>query len=146
MHPDEIRQISLTNFADTSASFTIITGSGSAELMGNGQILNGWDPQQLKRYISYFTFIAFDEWVISLPEEEKKKIESAVPLWKIEVRTASGEPELLTLWEKTDLSGDSLKTDANRLYGKLTDNGQFFLVRYFDVDPILKKRSYFFTR
>jgi hypothetical protein len=36
--------------------------------------------------------------------------------------------------------------DSDRLLGKIQKSDEFFVMRYFDVDPLLKKRSYFFKR
>ena len=34
--------------------------------------------------------------------------------------------------------------DSDRLWGKTDNSDELFIMRYFDVDPILKRRSYFF--
>jgi hypothetical protein len=34
--------------------------------------------------------------------------------------------------------------DSDRLFGKTQNNDELFIIRYFDIDPLLKKRSYFF--
>jgi len=46
------------------------------------------------------------------------------------------------LWEKSDSSAGT--TDSDRLYGKLNTMDDLFIIRYFDIDPLLKKRSYFY--
>ena len=33
--------------------------------------------------------------------------------------------------------------DSDRLYGKTKSVNEFFIIRYFDIDPLLKKSSYF---
>jgi hypothetical protein len=35
--------------------------------------------------------------------------------------------------------------DTDRVWGKLDDGKGIFVMRYFDLDPILKKRDWFFT-
>jgi hypothetical protein len=36
------------------------------------------------------------------------------------------------------------ETDSDRLLAKTDENDEFFIMRYFDIDPLIKKRSYFF--
>ena len=38
----------------------------------------------------------------------------------------------------------SMTKDSDRLLGKTQNSNEFFVMRYFDIDPLLKKRSYFF--
>ena len=34
--------------------------------------------------------------------------------------------------------------DSDRLLGKTNERDELFIMRYFDIDPMIKKRSYFF--
>jgi hypothetical protein len=36
--------------------------------------------------------------------------------------------------------------DSDRLIGKMEERDELFIMRYFDIDPLLKKRSYFFPQ
>jgi hypothetical protein len=36
--------------------------------------------------------------------------------------------------------------DSDRLLGKTDENDEFFIMRYFDIDPLIKNRSYFFPK
>jgi hypothetical protein len=77
-------------------------------------------------------------------EEEEKKVESQRPLYRIGVTSATGKENVITLWEKMRTeNGDTVK-DSDRLLGKSQSGDEFFIMRYFDIDPLLKKRSYFF--
>ncbi|MCU0457199.1 MAG: hypothetical protein MUE74_12945, partial [Bacteroidales bacterium] len=69
-------------------------------------------------------------------------IKAEVPLCRIHVRKTDGAGITLTLWERNDtVTGMS---DSDRLWGKTDARDDLFILRYFDIDPILKKRSYFF--
>ncbi|MDR2887544.1 MAG: hypothetical protein LBV26_06040 [Bacteroidales bacterium] len=41
---------------------------------------------------------------------------------------------------------NSQAVDTDKLIGSLGTNTDFFNVRYFDIDPVLKKRPYFFGK
>ena len=36
--------------------------------------------------------------------------------------------------------------DSDRLLGKTDESNELFIMRYFDIDPLIKKRSYFFPQ
>lgn len=143
--PSEIAAIRVTNVADTSMSFEIRNRKKhNVALYSNGKELAGWDTTLVRRYLTYFTRIPFEQWAFNLPENEKKSIESSVPVTRIELQPVTGNEITLTLWQKTiDSSGVQIP-DTDRLWGRTNRNTEVFFLRYFDVDPILKRKSWFF--
>jgi hypothetical protein len=137
--PSEIQSVSVNHPSDTVSSFRITAVKG--KFFMNGETSS--DSLLVNRYISYFTFIPFDEWAVTMTAEETRKIEMELPLYIIKLDLVNGERKTLTLWAKNDVRGDTIRVDSNRLFGKLHDRDQLFIVRYFDVDPILKRKSYF---
>jgi hypothetical protein len=51
---------------------------------------------------------------------------------------------MLTLWARID--DKTGKPDTDRLWGKTSDRDMLFVMRYFDIDPVLKKKAYFFAQ
>jgi hypothetical protein len=88
--------------------------------------------------------IPFECWATDLGPEEKSQIESGKPLYRITVTQVNGTASVLTLWEKTIKGEGSQIKDSDRMYGKTDTRDEFFIIRFFDIDPLLKKRSYFF--
>jgi hypothetical protein len=39
-----------------------------------------------------------------------------------------------------------MKKDSDRLWAKTDEKDDLFIMRYFDIDPLLKKKSYFFAQ
>jgi hypothetical protein len=142
--PSEIAAIDFENPADTSNSFSIRNNKKNFLLVGKNTDPNGSDSIKVSRYISYFTRVPFESWALNMSDSEKRETEAKRPLYRISVTPVKGDKTVLTLWEKTSGKADSLKTDSDRLYGKTDKSSEIFIVRYFDVDPILKKRSYFY--
>ncbi len=55
-----------------------------------------------------------------------------------------GDKIVLTLWERSVDENGIKKKDTDRLWGKTDAMDDIFIIRYMDIDPLLKKRSYFF--
>lgn len=142
--PSEISSVRFENFADTSASFMITKKESGYSFSGTGSELAGLDPSLVIRYLSYFTWIPFESWAFDLSNEEKAQAEQSNPIFRITLVSSSGSTTILTLWEKIKFEKGERKVDTDRLLGKTQANEGLFIVRYFDIDPVLKKRSYFF--
>lgn len=144
--PSEIASVNLENISDTSSSFSIFQKDHHYFLSGTAGNLNGWDSSLVIRYISYFAFVPFESWDLELDEGEKKIIEAQLPLYRFTVKSTSGRKKVLTLWQKKSVENGVNIVDSNRLYGKTDEVNSFFVMRYFDIDPLIKKRSYFFQK
>jgi hypothetical protein len=140
--PSEISSITVENFADPPSSFAITCNNGTYTFSDTRNSLSGWDSSRVKRYISYFTWVPFENWAFDVNDETKATISSKDPLYRITVKKTSGSETILTMWGKYDIKTEV--KDSDRLIGKTNARDEFFIVRYFDIDPILKKRSYFF--
>ena len=144
--PSEIESVSVEPPRDTSISYSITHNNHSFVLSGTKSILSGWDTSRVRRYLTYFTYIPFDSWAFDIAADEKKRIETGQPLTRITVTGSNNKKTVLTLWEKVKSENGILTIDSDRLYGKTDNRDELFILRYFDVDPILKKRSYFFPQ
>ncbi len=142
--PSEIAYLRFENYSDSSSSFSISHEGNNISLLDNEKVLAGWDTSLVKRYLTYFTWIPFEKWAFELTQQEKLDIESGSPLAKITVTGHSGNNTILTLWEKTGNSAGIISKDTDRLWGKTNHQSEIFILRYFDIDPILKRRSYFY--
>jgi len=140
MLPSEISSVSFRNFTDPASSFTINATGSNYELADMENILERWDTSRVKRYISYFTWVPFESWVFDINESERRRLSSANPVFRISVRKKDGSEVNLSLWDRYVEE----KKDTDRLWGKMGDNEEYFIMRYFDIDPLLKKIDYFF--
>jgi hypothetical protein len=141
--PSEIASVTFENIADPSSSFTIRGRNNVYTLLDDNAGHSGWDSSRVRRYISYFTLIPFERWALDLSSSESDSIKSGSPMYRIKVKKPDGTETGLTLWEKADKK-TGVK-DSDRLWGKTGEREDLFVMRYFDIDPLLKKRSYFFT-
>jgi hypothetical protein len=138
--PSEISSLTLDNYADSSSSFRISITEKSFSFSHMSAPLTGWDTTRLKRYISYYTMVPFEGWAFEMKEDEKTLLSNEKPFCRISVTTNDGKNIGLNLWERVS---DGEK-DAGRLWGKTDGREDYMIVRYFDIDPLLKKPDYFF--
>jgi hypothetical protein len=141
--PSEMASVTLENFSEPESSFTINIHSGTFTLTDTKHLLTGWDTTRVQRYISYFTWVPFESWALDLDGSQQEKIKKETPLFRITVSKADGSNRNITIWDK--YSEKTGERDSDRAWAKTSDRDQLFIVRYFDIDPLLKKRSYFFT-
>ena len=144
--PSEIGSVDFQNSNDPSSSFIITNRNQHFKISSAGADLINFDSSRISRYLSYFAHVPFENWVFDLKESDKKSVESGQPLYNITVTTTSGETTNLKLWERTKADGDSTSRDTDRMIGRTDKNNDYFIIRYFDIDPLLKKRSYFFAQ
>jgi hypothetical protein len=142
--PSEISSLKLQNLSDTASSFSIINQNHHFVFSGMQPGQKSLDSTLVIRYISYFARIPFESWALELSDSEKKNIESQQPLYKLTITTSGSKNIILTLWERMKADNGIQTKDTDRLWGKTQDRDELFLIRYFDIDPVLKKRSYFF--
>jgi hypothetical protein len=95
--------------------------------------------------LTYFTSVPFETWAFDLTGDERKNFESQHPAFRITLKKAQGEKVVLTIWEKWNSENGKEKKDTDRVWAKTDSNDNIFIMRYFDIDPVLKKKSYFFT-
>ncbi len=134
--PSEIESIELQNIKEPGESFRLIRG-------GNRFMIEGIESDSAKvmRYVSYFTSVSFESWADPVGDGQKK-VEDTEPLYRIKVKQKVSGEEVLTVWERRSQS-DSLKTDTDRVWAEKNNGKGLFVMRYFDLDPLIKKRSYF---
>jgi hypothetical protein len=142
--PSEIESVRMENLSDTSSSFFITGKRHHFTLSSVNRELTGWDSTLVTRYLSYFARIPFEKWALEMGEEERRSVESREPLYRITVISAAGQKSELILWAIIKEGDSGPITDSDRLIGRTQNSDEFFILRYFDIDPLLKRRSYFF--
>lgn len=133
--PSEISSVTLENYFEPSSSFTIKKSEDMFILVDSAKCPAGWDTARVKRYITYYTWVPFEDRVA-----DDMIIEND-PSYRIMVSKAKGGETVLTLWERYDT--DTGEKDSDKLWGKTNERDDILILRYFDIDPILKKVSYF---
>jgi hypothetical protein len=142
--PSDIYSVAVENMADSSSSFMIKNEYSRLSLFNNQRELSGWDSSRMIRYISYFAHVPFESWALGLSPDEKKSIEKEDPIYKIVVVTSQGVRKVVKLWQRSVDENNLNKLDTDRLWAKTEGSSEIFVIRYIDIDPLLKKLSYFY--
>lgn len=140
----EILSVTFNNLRDSASSFMIRKDNSHLYLSDVTGELNGWDSLRVTRYLSYFFNIPFEDWASELTRNERDSICSETPLYVIKVTAVGGKNKEITLWERVKTENGVRKPDSDRLWAKSNESEEFMILKYFDVDPLLKKKSYFF--
>jgi len=136
--PSEIKELTVNYPLDQGKSFCIVNHSGQVSI----KEVTTFDTVSVKRYLSYYVNVPFESITTSLTTGEERKIIEGTPYVIISVTTTDGVVHLLKGWKRSYNKDGAFEVDTDRLWGQL-NNGNLFVMRYFDVDPLLKKRSYF---
>lgn len=144
--PSEITSVNFEYLSDTVLSFKITKTDQKYSLSGSKGKIAGWDSSLVIRYISYFARVPFESWAFDMADTKEKSIVASQPLYRITVITTLNTKIILNLWEMQNIENGLKKTDSDRLLGKIDTNEELFIMRYFDIDPLIKKRSYFFPQ
>lgn len=100
------------------------------------------DTTTLQRYFSYFIWVPMESYILDMPQEEVQSVTESPPFVTITVTSVDGSKEELLLWERS-LPGEEGTVDTYRVLGMTAERQQLFVARYYDLDPVLRKRSYF---
>jgi len=143
--PSEIAEIKVEHCHDTASSFYIIISEGNPSLFsGDGSSITGWDSLKVRRYVSYFTYIPFESIETGLTTEKKREITESKPDYRIGVKKTDGTAVELNIWQRKKLDDNGKEiTDTDRVWAKIEGRDEILVMRYFDLDPVLKKLSYF---
>jgi len=130
--PSEIGTVTMENLRDTTSSFSIRNN-------GNNFVLS-----DLSGILSYFVRIPFEKWAFELPSMNEGILKTDESVYRISVTDVHGRKTLLTIRELVVKENGELRKDTDRVGGQTEKSDDMFIMRYFDIDPILKKKSYFF--
>jgi hypothetical protein len=144
--PSEIESVDFENFEDPASSFCIRGKNDAYSLSDHNGRLAGWDTARVERYLSYFVRIPFEAWDFESGDTNRGTVENQQPAYRITVTTVTGVKTVLTLWVRwITQNGERIK-DSDRLLGKTQNRSELFILRYFDIDPLIKKKSYFYPQ
>jgi hypothetical protein len=143
--PSEISEVRLEDFSQPQNSFSIIKKGTAFVLTDLERELPGWDTMKVARYLTYLFNIPFERWAPELTTAEAEEIVKENPLFRITVKDLRGMEQIVRLWQRWNYVEGKKVADEDRLWGMTGRAGHICILRYFDIDPLLKKRIYFFN-
>lgn len=145
--PEQIQYISLKYNRDPGRTFHLARNAAGEFEMSTGMVPGEWfnpQPSKLNQYLGYFFRIRFDAYA-DLGQDTPLRYEySDEPECVLEVGNKTGSRTILSLFPvfKVDSAGIK-KMDLNVLYAKIDDWDGMVVLKYLEIDPLLKDPGYF---
>lgn len=139
---DEISHIYFKDNVSEKNSFKIRKDKDNFMLYDNDNKQVNFDNKKLMRYLSYFGNLKFESLATELDSKNQDSVIIQTSIYVIEASSVSGLNTKLELFSKKDSTQADLK-DVNFVYGILNAEKHILLIRYFEIDPILKSIRYF---
>ncbi len=143
--PSELSFVEVRNLRDTASSFKIyhVPGEMNFESALKADAKRP-DTSKIKRYLSYFSYVPFEKPVSDLTREEINDIVTSEPLYIITAGKTDGTVSTVKIWEKYVKNSDGIRVaDTDRVWGRIEGTDRLVILRYFDIDPILRNAGYF---
>ena len=148
--PSEIREVKMIVFSNDEQSFKILQDSlGSIRFLSYPaeKPVESMDTLKVLRYLSYFINLRFERWAFDLDSVNRNDILSSQPLHELSVTDKFGKTVHLTTYPIIRKTGDNeADIDLNRIYARMNNESDLVVIKYVDIDPILKVRSYFIEK
>jgi hypothetical protein len=145
--PGQIQYISLQHLRDPDRTFHLARNAEGGFEMSIGMVPGDWfTPLAIKvdQYLGYFYGIRFDAYADLQRDAPLKYTYRDEPDFVLEVGDNTGSRTTLSLFPvfTVDPEGNK-KMDLNVLYAKVDDWKEMVVLKYMEIDPILKDPGYF---
>jgi hypothetical protein len=145
--PGQIASITLRNNLDPARTFHLARNEQGVFEMATGVVPGTWfrpDAERLRQYLGYFYGVRFEGYADIRPAGPMNYSYHDEPDYVLEVKTTKGSHTRLELFQvySVDTSGTK-KMDLNLLYARMNDLKGMVVVKYPEIDPLLKDPGYF---
>jgi hypothetical protein len=145
--PEQIAYISLQNNLNPARTFHLTRNKEGRFEMSTGMVPGDWfNPvaSKLNQYLGYFYEVRFDAYADLRQDMPLKHEYSDEPDHVLEVSSTTGSRTTIRLFPvfTTDAAGIK-KMDLNVLYAKIDDWDGMVVLKYLEIDPLLKDPGYF---
>lgn len=145
--PSDIGMIRLLIHDNESQSFVICQEApGAVELLSlpEKKPVQNLDSAKVYRYLSYFINLRFERWVFDSDSVDIPEVLSLEPRHELTIREHSGKSITIRTYPIIRAIKDGKQEmDLNRIYATMNDDSALVIVKYIDIDPVLKERDYF---
>ena len=132
------------NYSDIpDSSFSVVNNGQEITFQSKNYKNEGIDTLAALRYLSYFTYVPFENWAYDMSANEKVSITESNPYFSLEVVTDDADTIKLLTWRMMINDGERNVEDTDRLWGSLNGGEDLFIIKYYDLDPLIKQPSYF---
>lgn len=143
--PEEIKGIDMHYFSKEDSSFSIVIDDRDILFSSAVYAGAGLDTAAIGRYLSYFTYVPFERWVPGSLSSNGGLFNGIRPYFRLDLFTNDADTLSLLTWTMMITQGDSVTEDTDRLLGSTNDGDDMFIIKYYDLDPLIKGPSYFIS-
>jgi hypothetical protein len=145
--PEQIQSVTLQNIREPASTFHLARSAGDGFEMSTGMVPGSWfepDPARLQQYLGYFYGLRFQAYVDPGENTSMKYEYGNEPDFVLEVSNGAGHRTSLSLFPvfTVDAEGNK-KMDLNVLYARIGDGDEMVVLKYLEIDPLLKDPGYF---
>jgi len=145
LSPADIDTVTVSYANRVDDDLVIASGNRGYDIIIGGARPSLVDTAAIGRYLAYYTFVPFERWALELSITEIEDIVGNDPAYRITVTLSGGDKETLLLWKRYLLKDNIMVEDTDRLWGSTNGGADIFLVRYYDIDPLIKRADYFIS-
>ncbi|MFC2137748.1 hypothetical protein ACFLTE_06200 [Bacteroidota bacterium] len=153
LFPGEIKSIALENNFHHDYSFKInVKGKREYELehlTSKNKKVHNINTEKIERYISYFNQVEFTSQIERRVNYIYDSLQQKKPGYNIIINTEDSFIQLKTypifIKDQVNILGDSINIDPDNLFATTNIDSNVYLMKYTDIDPIIKKLEYFIT-
>ncbi len=143
--PGEIRTVALLNNREPDKSFHLAKNEKGKFEVAGGTVPGSWVPaseESVDQYLRYFYDVRFESF---LDPAADTLHHAEDPDFILRVELENGERTGVQLFPvyHTGGPGESPEPDNNRLYARLERGQEWVVVKYVQIDPLLKDFDYF---
>lgn len=144
----DIESIKVTYPSEMQHSFYLSYGDKfRLQSLAKDEYIEGFSGSKAARYFSYFANVRFHEIITDEPRI-KDSLEKATPYCVFEIVDENNNMTKLYTYRKRsggkgDPFGQQSNYDLNFLYGRFERVEEILLIKYTEIDPLLKEINYF---
>lgn len=143
--PGNISEISLTYHNMPDSSFIIRHEGDKLAFENDHYAGEDIDTMALGRYLSYFSYIPFEQRILDEPVNTGDPLKERDPYFNLELITGDADTIDLLTWKRYIYDGNERIRDTDRLWGSMNRGEDIFIISYYDLDPVIKYPSYFIS-
>ena len=142
--PEDISSVFLQNNANTGMSFHLARNKEGAFEVASGIVPGSWTParvDKVSQYLGYFYNVRFESFMDSSRDTLQH---SENPDFVLTLELISGERSTLNLFVIYHITEHGeMQADYDRLYAQFGRAKEWVVLKYIEIDPIMKEYNYF---
>ncbi len=148
--PEQIEYISLRNNLDPDMTYHLARNEDGSFELSTGTPAGAWispDKARLNQYLAYGYGVRFDDYA-DLPQYRSMQYRfNNEPDYVLEVGAVAGTKTTIELFPVFTIEGNgNTKKDLNVLYARVNNWDDMVVLKYLEIDPLLKDPGYFGSR